>query len=42
VRLAIYDEPDVNGRIFVLRVGTDYDIYKNIEELLNDGTNEEP
>jgi mRNA-degrading endonuclease RelE of RelBE toxin-antitoxin system len=31
---AIYDEPDANGRIFVLRVGSDHAIYENIEELL--------
>lgn len=33
---AIYDEPDAKGRIFVLRVGSDHDIYENIEELLDE------
>lgn len=27
---AIYDEPDEKGRIFILRVGTDHDIYHDI------------
>ena len=27
---AIYDEPDEKGRIFILRVGTDHDIYDDI------------
>jgi mRNA-degrading endonuclease RelE of RelBE toxin-antitoxin system len=31
---AIYDEPDARGRIFVLRVGTDHNIYDNLDELL--------
>jgi mRNA interferase RelE/StbE len=42
---AIYDEPDAKGRIFVLRIGTDHDIYENIEQLLyeeNDNTKEKP
>jgi mRNA interferase RelE/StbE len=42
---AIYDEADANRRIFVLRVGTDHDVYENIEERLDnedDETNEEP
>ena len=33
---AIYDEPDSNGRIFIMRVGSDHEIYQNIETLLND------
>ena len=42
---AIYDEPDAKGRIFILRVGTDHDVYENIEELVdeeNDKTKEKP
>ncbi len=33
---AIYDEPDAKGRIFVLRIGVDHDVYENIEELLDE------
>jgi mRNA-degrading endonuclease RelE of RelBE toxin-antitoxin system len=32
---AIYDEPDARGRIFILRVGTDHNIYDNIGDLLD-------
>jgi len=33
---AIYDAPDANGRIFILRVGSDHEIYENVAELLDD------
>jgi mRNA-degrading endonuclease RelE of RelBE toxin-antitoxin system len=33
---AIYDEPDAKGRIFILRVGSDHDIYDNLNDLLDD------
>lgn len=36
---AIYDEPDAKGRIFILRVGTDHDMYEDIEELLDEEEN---
>jgi mRNA-degrading endonuclease RelE of RelBE toxin-antitoxin system len=31
---AIFDEPDANDRIFILRVGVDHDIYGDLEQLL--------
>jgi mRNA interferase RelE/StbE len=32
---AIYDEPDVLNRIFVLRVGTDHAIYEAMDQLVD-------
>jgi mRNA-degrading endonuclease RelE of RelBE toxin-antitoxin system len=37
---AIYDEPDGNDRIFVLRIGTDQSIYQNIEALVDNDASE--
>jgi mRNA-degrading endonuclease RelE of RelBE toxin-antitoxin system len=31
---AIFDQPDVRGRIFVLRFGTDHDVYEDLDELI--------
>ena len=36
---AIYDEPDARGKIFILRIGTDHDIYEDIEDLLDEKKN---
>jgi len=31
---AIYDPPDERGRIFILRIGTDHDVYHDIDDLI--------
>ena len=31
---AIYDEPDSRNRIFVLRIGTNHDVYSDLNSLL--------
>jgi mRNA-degrading endonuclease RelE of RelBE toxin-antitoxin system len=31
---AIYDEPDTKRRIFILRVGSDHDVYNDVDDLL--------
>ena len=32
---AIFDEPDTKGRIFILRVGSDHDIYDDLDQFLS-------
>jgi hypothetical protein len=30
---AVFDQPDVRGRIFVLRFGTDHGVYEKLDDL---------